>query len=371
VVQPEEAPREATLILPGQTQAFYETTLYARVNGYLRRWFVDIGDEVKQGQLLATIETPELDQQLAEAKARLAALGADVQYAEDQLAFAKLSYQRWDLAAPHGAVSEQERDAKAAEYKTAQSKLRSAQAQLELGQASVRRLESELSFKQVTAPFGGTITQRRVDLGSLITAGSTASTTPLFTICRSDRIRVFVDVPQAATPSIAVGMPARITASEFPGLVFVGQVDRTSDAIDPTSRTLKVEVLIPNADQKLRPGMYVETTFEVIRQHPPLMIAAAALNLRSAGPQVAVVDRNNQVRFRDVRISRDLGDSLELADGLKAGEWLAVNVGEDIVDGETVTPLRLSSEMAGSSDRHAARVSRPLQPDPARIASGG
>lgn len=365
VVQPVPSPRDAALTLPGQTQAFYDTTIYARVSGYLSHWKVDIGDRVKEGQLLATIETPELDQQLAEAKAKVGALKADVRYAEAQLDFAKLTSDRWDAAAPDGAVSKQERDSKAAEFKTARSRLEAAQAQLELGNATVKRLESELSFKQVTAPFSGTITQRHIDIGSLITAGSTAATTPLFAISQSDQIRVFVDVPQAAAPDIRVGMSAHVDASEYPGRAFKGTVDRTSDTIDPASRTLKVEVLVPNSDLTLRPGMYVEVSFELVRRNPPLLIRAAALNLRERGPQVAVVDAENHVHFQDIKIARDLGESVEVAEGLQPGQWLAVNISDEIAEGDTVRPIRLTGDVAHAP---AGTEPAPARGSPAALA---
>jgi RND family efflux transporter MFP subunit len=346
VVQPVLAPGTTELLLPGETRSFYETTVFARVNGYLSHWLVDIGDRVKEGQLLATIETPELDQQLAESKAQVGALEAQVRLAEAQLNFARISLDRFNAVACDGAVSTQERDQKEAEHKTAVARLEAAKAQLELGKATVRRFESEIAFKRVVAPFSGVITERHIDVGSLITAGSTVNTTSLFAVAQSDTIRVFVKVPQTASLDIKVGMSASVTAREFPGRVFAGTVDRTASAIDPLSRTLKVEVLVPNPDLVLLPGMYVDVRFAMVRRHPPYLIDAAAMNLRTEGPEVAVVDGDDRVRFRKIKVARDLGTSIEVADGLRGGERLAVNISTEIADGERVRPVPLSSSVA-------------------------
>jgi RND family efflux transporter MFP subunit len=345
VVKPVVAPVKGELKLPGQTRAFYQTTLFARVNGYLRVWLVDIGDRVEQDQLLALIETPELDEQLMEAKAKVEALKADIKLAQAQLDFAKISSERWNAAAPEGAVSLYERDEKNAEYGIALARLDASKAQLQLGEAAVRRLESELSFKQVIAPFKGVITERHIDVGSLITLGSNAATTPLFTIAQSDTIRVFVKVPQTAVPDIYVGMSASVTAQEYPGRVFTGTVDRTATSIDPVSRTLNVEVLVPNSDLTLMTGMYVTVNFEISRRHPPFLIEAAVLNIWPEGLVVAEVDTNDRVHFRKVKVARDLGNVVEVAEGLRGDEWLAVNISNEISEGERVQPIRLGSPL--------------------------
>jgi RND family efflux transporter MFP subunit len=374
VVRPILAATRAELKLPGETQAFFQTTLFAQVNGYLKTWRVDIGDRVKEGQLLALIETPELDEQLNEAKAKVEALKADVLLAETQLEFARITADRWNAAAPEGAVSQYERDEKNAEHHIAQARLQAAKAQLQLGQASVRRLESELSFKRVLAPFSGVITQRHIDVGSLITAGSSATTTSLFAIAHSDTIRVFVKVPQTAVPDITLGMPGRITSREFPGRAFLGKVDRTASAIDPVSRTLKVELLVPNPDLALLTGMYVTVCFEMIRNQPPFLIEAGALNLRPEGPQVAVVDPHDRIRFRTIRIARDLGASIEVAEGLHGDEWLAINLSSAITEGERVRPARLAPPAAGLSGppslTSSAASQHPSVPSTRAVGSG-
>jgi RND family efflux transporter MFP subunit len=274
------------------------------------------------------------------------ALQADVQLADAQLEFAKITAERWESAAPNGAVSKQERDAKNAEYKTAQAKHAAAKAQLALGEATVKRLEAEESFKKVIAPFDGVITQRKIDIGSLITAGSTSSTSPLFAIVQANKLRVYVKVPQTAAPEIAVGMTARVTTRELPGKVFTGTVDRTAGAVDQASRTLKVEVLVPNPKLALLPGMYARVAFETARAHPPLLVQAGALDLRPEGPTVAVVDAEDRVHFRKIKVAQDLGDAIEVAEGLRPDDWVGLNVSDDIADGERVQPVRVESPPA-------------------------
>lgn len=348
VVRPTLAPGETTLVLPGQTAAWYSTTVFARVSGYLHAWEHDIGDRVKKDELLATIDTPELDQQLKEAKAKVTALASDVKVAKDQLAFAKITAERFNSAAPNGAVSQQERDAKDAEYKTAQSKYEAAEAQLALGQATVGRLEAFEKFKEVRAPFDGVVTRRDVDIGSLVTAGSTANTTPMFVVDQVDKIRVYVKVPQSAVRDISEGLDAQVTSPEYPDQAFTGKVARTAGAVDPVSRTMKVEVDVPNPKLLLTAGMYVQVGFQTSREHPPLVIEAGAMQLRPEGPTVAVVGPHGHVHFQRIRIARDMGDSIEVAEGLRPDEWIALNISDEITDGEQVHPVRLESSSSSS-----------------------
>lgn len=355
VTRPTEAPAITELSLPGEARAFYETTIFARTSGYVNRWLVDIGDRVKTGQLLATIDTPELDEQLMEARAKVVASEAEVRLAEAQVAFAKITYDRWEAAAPEGAVSQQERDEKKAQFTNAQARLDVSHAQRELAKSTVKRLEFEAGFKNVTAPFDGVITQRHIDVGSLITAGSTASTTSLYSIAQYDQVRIFTKVPQTAAPDIKVGMDATITSREFPERRFTGNVDRTSGSIDPASRTLKVEVLAENPDLSLLPGMYLTVNFQVVRERPAMVIQASALNYRTGGPQVAVVDASGRLHFRKVDIAKDLGDTVEIAHDLGADEWVAVNISDEIAEGDIVRPVPLPD----SSGRIAARPPAP------------
>jgi len=346
VVRVRRATPRTLLALPGEARALYETTIYARTNGYLSKWLVDMGDRVKQGQVLATIETPELDDQMAAAQAKVAQEQSGIELAQANANFAKLSYQRWESAAPEGAVSAQDRDQKKAELDTSVAKLSAAKAQLKLAQADVQRLQTLIGFKSVLAPFDGTITERHVDIGELVTAGSTSSTTPLFSIARSDQIRVFVDVPQGASPEIKLGMTAEATAAEHPGRKFAGKVDRTADSIDPVSRTLRVEVLVPNADLSLKPGMYLQVEFQTDRRDPPLEIPASALNMRPSGPEAAIIAADGTVRFQPITIARDMGDYIEVSSGLSDGQTVALNITSDVEEGERVTPREVQTPAA-------------------------
>ncbi len=325
------------LSLPGEVRAFNETTLYARTSGYVQRWLVDIGDPVKAGQVMATIETPELDDQIVAAQAQVDQAKANATLAETSVVFAKLTFDRWQEAAPEGVVSAQERDQKKAEYDNAVAKAASAKAQIELARADLKHLQTLASFKNVVAPFDGAVTRRDIDIGDLVTAGSTTSTTPLFSIARSDKLRIFVDLPQAATREVPVGSVATILASEFPTRTFTGTVDRASTALDRASRTMRVELLVDNAHYDLKPGDYVQVRFSTRRATPPIEIPSAALTFRNGGPTVAVVTELSTLSFRPVTILQDLGDRIELDSGLEPGDRVALNVSADSVEGQRVT----------------------------------
>ncbi len=351
-------PASAThsLALPGETRAWYESTIYARVSGYVNTWLVDIGDRVKKGQVLARIDTPELDDQLAAARAQLTQSEAEVKVREADANFAKSTYERW-RESPKGVVSEQEREEKKAGYESGIARLNAAQAKVKLDQANVDRLMEWTRFKEVVAPYDGVITSRRVDIGDLVTAGSTANTTPLFSIAQSQEIRVFVDVPQSASLALTPGTAARITANEFTNRVFTGEVARTTEAIDPHARTLRVEVDLPNKDLTLRPGMYVEVNFVFDGKEPMVQVPASAMLFRAGGPQVAVIDSENKVRFRDVTIGRDNGDTVDLASGIKPGDKIALNISSEIAEGQTVSPTE-------QDWRSAAAAAPPAPADP-------
>jgi RND family efflux transporter MFP subunit len=335
VVKAQLAPPTQTLTLPGETSGWYSSTIYARVNGYLGKWFVDIGDRVHKDQVLATIDTPDLDAQLSAAQAQLVAAQAEEKVKEADAEFAKTTYERWQ-GSPKGVVSDQEREDKKARYEGGIAQLNAAKARVELDRANVDRLTFLTKFKQVTAPYDGVITERRVDIGDLVTAGSTANTTSLFRIVQSDQMRVFADVPQSASVHLDVGTEAEVTAAAYPGQVFKGNITRTSRSIDVHARTLRVEVDLPNKDFVLIPGMYVTATFH-LKPTTFVQIPASALLFRAAGPQVALVDNADTVKFQDVTIARDNGNLIEIASGLSDGDRVAVNISNQIADGEKVT----------------------------------
>jgi RND family efflux transporter MFP subunit len=323
------------LSLPGQTAAWHSSTIYARVNGYVGKWFVDIGDHVQQGQVMALIETPDLDAQLAGARAGLQAAEAQVLVRRSQAEFAKSTYDRW-RESPKGVVSDQEREQKRSDFDSAEANVKSAEAEVALDQAHVNQYIALSEFKQVTAPYEGTVSQRDIDIGNLVTAGSTTSTTPLYVVTQNDPMRVFVDVPQSAAPDLMRGnIPVEVQVPGSDGRTYPGNVTRTSEAINQQARTMRVEVDIPNQKQSLIPGMYVKVGFG-LQPKGLVQVPAAALVFRSSGPQVALVDKAGRLSFHDVTIARDDGNAVELESGIAPGDELALNVSSQISEGELV-----------------------------------
>ena len=334
VVKVRTAAAGRPLTLPAETAAWYESLIYARVSGYVGTWSADIGDHVAMGQVLATIETPELDADYLAAKAKLTAAQAQVKVKQAEAEFATSTYARW-RDSPKGVVSEQEREDKKAGQASSAAELDSARAQVNLAQANVERLAAFEQFKRVTAPYAGTITQRRIDIGNLVTAGSSTSSTPLYRMAQDDPLRVFVEVPQSATADLMkVGVPVQISANDSAPKV-AGKITRTSAAIDPQARTFRVEIDIPNPGNALVPGMYVEVGF-LLDNSRTVQVPAAALVFHSGQSQVAAVDANDIVHFRNVTIARDDGNTIELQSGVASGEQLILNLSNQIVDGQKV-----------------------------------
>lgn len=334
VVSAKSSPLTQRLQLPGETAAWHDSKIYARVNGYVQKWLVDIGDHVSNGQVLALIETPELDAQLVAARAKLSAAEAEVNVKQANDDFAKSTYERW-RGSPQGVVSEQERESKKAAAIAAESELVASKAQVTLDKADVDRLTSLTEFKQVKAPFEGTIVERDIDIGDLVTAGSGSGMSALFRVAQDRPMRVFVNVPQSAADDLLMDdAQAGITIGGDASRHFQGKVSRTSRAINPRSRTLRVEVDIPNADSRLVPGMYVEVSFN-LRRAIGVQVPAAALSFRPT-PQVAVVDDKNVVEFRDVKIGLDDGNVVQIESGIKEGDKVALNLSSQIVSGMKV-----------------------------------
>jgi RND family efflux transporter MFP subunit len=327
------APSTSELKLPGETAPWYGATIYARVDGYVAKWLVDIGDHVSQGQVLAEIETPELDAELGAADAKLNAAQAEIQVLDAEARFADSTYRRW-RDSPRGVVSEQETEDKKAGYDSAVAKLAAGRAQVSLAQSEVDRLKAFETFKHVTAPFAGTITQRRIDIGNLVTAGSAASTTPLYNLIQDNPIRVFVQVPQQAAPSMVPGTAVDIGTEGGSPRSYHGTIARTSDAVDPQARTLRVEIDIPNPTEALVPGLYVEADFH-LRSGALSEVPAAALIFRPQGPEVAVVD-GDRVKFQTVQIAEDNGSTVALAAGVKPDDQVVLNISNEINDGDQV-----------------------------------
>jgi RND family efflux transporter MFP subunit len=341
VVTVQKALPRGTLTLPGETAAWYESTIYARVNGYVAKWYVDIGDHVKAGQVLALIDAPELDAEFAAAKAKLKVSQAQARVKQADAEFAASTYERW-RDSPKGVVSEQEREDKKAANTGAVAQLEAAKAQVSLDQADVDRLSAFEQFKHVTAPYTGAITERRIDIGNLVTAGSSSGTTLLYRMAQDDPIRIFVDVPQNAAPDLMkVGVAAKILTGDASAAPINAAVTRTSDAIDPRARTFRAEMDIPNSDGRLVPGLYVQVAFE-LRNNGMSQVPAAALIFGTTGPRVAVVGPDGTVSFHPVTIGRDDGDTVELSSGVAEGEQLVLNISNQIIAGEKV---RISSTL--------------------------
>ena len=323
------------MVLPGYSEAWHASTIYARVDGYVANWFVDIGDHVRGGQVLALIETPDLDAQLAAARAQLKAGQATLLVRKAESAFAFTTYERW-RDSPKGVVSEQEREEKKAGYDSAVARQKSAEADVALAQARVNQYEALTQYKKVTAPYDGVITVRDIDIGNLVTAGSTSATTPLYVMTQNDPIRIFVDAPQsAAADLINSNAPVDVATGSGVSREYPGKITRTSQAINPRARTLRVEVDIPNPKSEFVPGMYLKVGF-ALASRGLVQVPAAALIFRAGGPEVARVERSGRVRFRAVTIGRDDGNLVELSSGVSPGDRLALNISSQIADGEQV-----------------------------------
>lgn len=321
VTQPSSEPASDELALPAQLQAYVESPIYSRTNGYLLRWYKDIGSRIKKGDLLADIDTPEVDQELSQAKAARDQIAA-------QLELAKSSAERWINLRKTDSVSQQEADQEVNAYKQSQANLAAAD-------ANVRRLQQMESFKHIYAPFSGVLTQRNTDVGALINAGSSGQK-GLFNLAQVDPLRVYVNVPQAYSPSIRSGMIAYIQLEEYPGQKFSGKVVRTADAIDPATRTLLTEVDVQNHDGHLLPGAYAQVHFAVPVQTVRISIPVNALLFRAEGPRVAVVGPDDKIHLKTVLIGRDFGASIEVLGGLESNDRIVVNPADSLDDEQQV-----------------------------------
>ena len=320
VVHPVAEKPDEELVLPASLQAFEESPIYARTNGYLLKWYKDIGSRVTQGELLADIDTPEVDQELSQARATR-------QQSAAQLDIAKISADRWQNLRKTDSVSQQETDTQTNAYQQAVANLASAD-------ANVRRLEQLESFKHVYSPFSGVLIKRNVDPGALINAGS--SGTELFIIAKVDPLRVFTNVPQAYSPAITTGMQAYITLPEIAGQKFRGTVARTADAIDPATRTLLTEVDVPNKDGRLLRGSFGEVHFAPKINTAKVTVPVNAMLFRQEGAQLAVVGPDNKVHLRPITIGRDYGTNLEILGGVSVQDRIIINPSDSLEDGQKV-----------------------------------
>ena len=322
VVNPISEKPDEELILPGSLLAYEESPIYARTNGYLVRWYKDIGSRVTQGELLAKIDTPEVDQELNQSRAARQQIVA-------QMELAKITADRWQNLLKTDSVSAQEVDQNTSGYKQAQ-------ANLAASDANVRRLEQLEGFKEVYAPFTGVLTRRNVDPGALINAGAQAAGRELFDIARVDPLRVYTSVPQAYAPFIRVGAKTFVTLQELPGQKFLAIVARTAEAIDPATRTLLTEVDVPNKDGRLLPGSFGEVHFAVGNGVNKVTVPVNTMLFRAEGPRVAVVGPDRKVQLRPINIGRDYGTTLEILGGVLPTDQIVVNPADSLEDGQPV-----------------------------------
>lgn len=332
VVAPTRAPAQQMLVLPGDIQAYQRAAIYARTSGYLKHWHADIGSHVKSGQLLADIEAPEVDAQLEQAR-------SDAAMASANYDIAKVTAERWEDMLQKNAVSKQSAEENI-------SVMKAKQATLAAALANVKRLEQLQSYEKVYAPFDGVITVRNVDVGALIDAGNSSPPAALFELSETDRLRIFVDVPQDSAAYIAPGTKALLTLPQFPSRTVPGTVARTAGAIDPRSRTLRVEVDMDNPGGSLMPGAFAQVSLALTNAAPGLSLPTNALLFRPQGVQVAVVDAGGVVRLRTVTLGRDFGTRVEIRGGLNGNEQVIVNPSDAISAGQAVRIYRPSTVSA-------------------------
>lgn len=338
VIQVARSNAQSGLQLPGSIQAITEAPILARADGYVERRLVDIGDRVKAGQLLARIDAPELSDQVTQAKASVgqaqAALeqaNANVQQGKTDTELARVMAQRSQHLVGRGAVSRQDDDQSQAQYNSKLAGLQSLEkaidvqrANIAAAQSNLARLEKMEAYCQVQAPFDGVITLRNVDVGALVNSG----TTLLYRIAQMATLRTYVNVPQTYADSIHTGDAAALTVSNLPGRQFMGEVARTANALDPNSRTLLVEVRVPNENGVLLPGMYAQVDLRSVRSDPPLLVPSDAMIVRADGAQVAVVRSDHSLHLQKIEVGRDYGDRLEVLKGLRDGDIVVANPGD-------------------------------------------
>jgi multidrug efflux system membrane fusion protein len=322
VVHPKTEASNQDMVLPSSLQAFTESPIYARTNGYLTKWYKDIGSQVRKGELLADIETPEIDQELMQARAAR-------DQAEAQLKLARSSAERWETLRKMDAVAQQETDERSSGYIQQQAGLANATANL-------RRLEQLESFKHIYAPFSGVITRRNTDIGALINAGNSGTNQQLFDIAQIDPIRVYVDVPELYAPAVHPGVPAQVELASLPGQMFSGKVVRSSDSIDPVTRTLRTEIDVPNPKSQLFPGSFAQVHFAVNVATQRFSVPVNALLFRAEGTRAAVVGSDGKVHLKPIVIGRDYGTEVEVLSGVEQNDALILNPSDSLEEGQAV-----------------------------------
>jgi RND family efflux transporter MFP subunit len=331
VTQPRRSSPAQELILPANVQAFADSPIYARTNGYLKRWYVDIGTHVKAGQLLAEIDTPEVDQQLRQVR-------ADLGTAQANLRLSQITAERYAGLLKSDSVSKQEADNAEGDYAAKK-------AALEAAEANLRRLQELQSFEKIYAPFSGVITARNTDVGALIDSGSSGGTrTELFHMAQPDKLRVYVNVPETYSQAAKPGLKADLTLAEFPGKRFQGTLVRTANAIDQATRTLLVEVDVNNPTGQLLAGAYAEVHFKLPNATSSYILPVNSLLFRSEGLRIAVVNQGH-ADLRPITLGHDYGSEVEVVAGIEGTEQIIVNPPDSLVSGEEVRVTRAPASM--------------------------
>ena len=322
VIHPVAEPAAEDLVLPSTLQPFVESPIYARTSGYLKKWYHDIGSRVRKGELLADIDAPEIDQQLSQSRSEL-----NTAQATENLS--RITSSRYEGLLKTDSVSKQEADNAAGDFAAKKAGVQSAE-------ANVRRLQETASFKHIYAPFSGVITRRNVDIGNLINAGNGGAAQELFFLAQTDPIRVFLNVPENYAAAIHQGLGAFIELAQYPGQKFQGTVVRTADSIDRTTRTLLTEVDVPNKAGQLLPGGYAQVHLEIKVTEARLQVPVNALLFRAEGLRAVLVDENHKTKLQPLTIGRDYGTTLEVLQGLNAGDWIVLNPADSLEDGVQV-----------------------------------
>jgi RND family efflux transporter MFP subunit len=358
VIQPQPA-SEADLALAATTQAIQDVIIYARTSGYISKRHVDIGDRVTAGQLLAEIQSPEIDQQLRQAKADLQQSQKNMDLQKANLDLARTTMARYEAADAEEAVAKQAVDQSVSAHRTAQASVAAAEANVESNKANVQRYQEMTSFQRVLAPFNGTVIQRNVDVGALITAGSPTNNTAvaptsltggangLFEVAQIDALRVFVNIPQAYAPNVKVGLPVQVTVRGQLMQPVTAKVTRTSNAFDPGTRTLLTQVDVPNQSHRLLPGMFVYVGFKIGPSGTHWRVPATAVIFNSQGTQVVIVAPGNKLHFQKVELGRDFGTAIDIQSGLNGNETIVKQPTVSLQEGQVVTPIKSQDASQG------------------------
>jgi RND family efflux transporter MFP subunit len=330
VVHPKRGAMQNEIVLPGNIQAFIVSPIYARISGYLKKWYFDIGGHVKSGQLLAEIDAPEVDKQLDQAK-------ADLSTAEANLALSQSTMVRWQQLLQKDAVAKQDTDDRVGDFQAKK-------AIVDSGHANVKRLEDLVSFEKVYAPFDGVITTRNTDIGALINAGNGGASQQLFTLAATNTLRVFISVPQIYSRSATPGVIAHLTLAEYPGRRFTGKVARNAESIDPSMRTLLTEVDVDNSSGELLPGAFTQVHLTLAAKAPSLLLPVNSLLFRSEGLQAGVVKEDGKVQLIPIAIGKDYGTEVEVVSGLAESDNVIVNPPDSLATGTVVRMANAKSQ---------------------------